>query len=135
MRLFCAVLVAVSLGIAFEALADDKLPAQLAGTGQTMRGSAKGTAAAWSIAIASQDDEGNLKGTMNWSGHGCQLSRVPFTGTYRNGVLDLQVPATSRNCGEWTITLTQSPGKDLLLEGTARMHGTDKAALVTLRPR
>ena len=135
MRLLSAVLVAVAIGLAFEALADDQLPAQLAGTGQTMRGSGKGTAAPWSITIASQDDEGNLKGTMNWSGHGCQLSKVPFAGTWRNGVLDLQVPATSRNCGEWTITLTQSQGKSLLLEGTARMHGTDNTAAVTLRPR
>ncbi|MFI4952531.1 MAG: hypothetical protein ACHP7M_05260 [Burkholderiales bacterium] len=115
--------------------ADDKLPAQLAGTGSTMRQSGKITTAPWSIAIASQDQDGNLKGTMNWSGRACQLSNAPFTGTYRNGVLEISAPATSAKCGAWTITLTQSPGAQLLLEGTARTHGSDNPAAVTLRPR
>jgi hypothetical protein len=114
---------------------EDKLPTQLAGTGATMRESGKTTAAPWSISINSQDADGNLKGTLNWSGRACQISAVPFTGTYRNGVLDISAPSTSRNCGAITMTLTKSSGGELVLEGTARFHGSDRPAAVNLRPR
>jgi hypothetical protein len=114
---------------------EDKLPTQLAGTGSTTPESGKTTTAPWSISINSQDVDGNLKGTLNWSGRACQISAVPFTGTYRNGVLDISAPATSRTCGAITMMLTKSSGGDLVLEGTARFHGSDTPAAVNLRPR
>ncbi|MEP6998287.1 MAG: hypothetical protein ABI900_11590 [Betaproteobacteria bacterium] len=131
-----AALIALCFCIAPAARADeDKLPAQLAGTGSTTLDSGKTTTAPWSISITSQDADGNLKGTMNWNGRTCQVSAVPFTGTYRNGVLDISAPATSSRCGAWTITLTRSSGEALLLEGTARSHGTDNPLAVSLRQR
>jgi len=126
----------LSCCVASSAGADEeKLPAQLAGTGSTTPGSGKTTTAPWSISIASQDADGNLKGTLNWNGRSCQISAVAFTGTYRNGVLDISAPATSRTCGAITMMLTKSSGADLLLEGSARFHGSDTPAAVTLRPR
>jgi hypothetical protein len=93
-------LVVLSCCVAPSAGADEeKLPAQLAGTGSTTPESGKTTTAPWSISINSQDADGNLKGTLNWNGRTCQISAVPFTGTYRNGVLDISAPATSRTCG------------------------------------
>ncbi len=131
-----AVLIVLSCCVAPSASADeDKLPMQMAGTGSTTRESGKATRAPWSISIRSQDADGNLKGTMNWSGRACQISAVPFTGTYRNGVLDISAPATSRSCGAITMTLTRSSGEQLVLEGTARFHGSDTPAAVTLRQR
>ncbi|HEX4522871.1 MAG TPA: hypothetical protein VH704_05070 [Casimicrobiaceae bacterium] len=114
---------------------EEKLPTQLAGTGSTTPDSGKTTTAPWSISINSQDADGNLKGTLNWNGRSCQVSAVAFTGTYRNGVLDISAPATSRACGAITMMLTKSSGTDLLLEGTARFHGSDTPAAVNLRPR
>ena len=114
---------------------EEKLPTQLAGTGSTTQESGKKTVAPWSISIVSQDADGNLKGTLNWNGRSCQISAVAFTGTYRNGVLDISAPATSRTCGAITMTLTKASVGDLLLEGTARFHGADTPAAVTLRPR
>ena len=135
MRFAAATVIALTLCLVPPVSSEDKLPAQLAGTGATTDQGGKTTKAPWSLAIASQDEEGNLKGTMNWSGRACQLSGVAFAGTYRNGVLEIQAPATSSKCGAWTITLTESPGSQLLFEGTARTHGSDEVALVTLRPR
>jgi hypothetical protein len=130
------ILIAVTSLVAPAAGADDeKLPAQLAGTGSMMRESGKATTAPWSISITSQDEDGNLKGTMNWSGRPCQLSSVPFTGTYRNGVLDISAPATGARCGAWTITLTKASDAQLRLEGTARIHDSERPVAVTLRPR
>jgi hypothetical protein len=114
---------------------EDKLPTQLAGTGATTGESGKTTAAPWSISINSQDADGDLKGTLNWAGRTCQISAVPFTGTYRNGVLDISAPSTSRSCGAITMTLTKASGTALLLEGTARFHGSDAPVTVNLRPR
>ena len=114
---------------------EEKLPTQLAGTGSTTPESGKKTVAPWSISILSQDADGNLKGTLNWNGRSCQISAVAFTGTYRNGVLDISAPPTSRSCGAITMTLTKSSVAELLLEGTARFHGADAPAAVTLRPR
>ena len=126
----------LSCGVAPSAGADEeKLPTQLAGTGSTTPESGKKTVAPWSISILSQDADGNLKGTLNWNGRSCQISAVAFTGTYRNGVLDISAPATSRTCGAITMMLTKSSGADLLLEGSARFHGSDTPAAVTLRPR
>jgi hypothetical protein len=126
----------LSCGVAPSAGADeDKLPTQLAGTGSTTPGSGKTTTAPWSISINSQDADGNLKGTLNWNGRSCQISAVHFTGTYRNGVLDISAPATSRTCGAITMMLTKSSGGELVLEGTARFHGSDTPAVVNLRPR
>jgi hypothetical protein len=131
-----AVLIVLSCCVAPSASADeDKLPMQMAGTGSTPRESGKATRAPWSITIRSQDADGNLKGTMNWSGRACQISAVPFTGTYRNGVLDISAPATSRSCGAITMTLTRSSGEQLVLEGTARFHGSDTPSAVSLRQR
>lgn len=130
------IIVAVSSLVAPAAGADEeKLPAQLAGTGSTVRESGKTATAPWSISIKSQDEDGNLKGTMNWSGRACQISALGFTGTYRNGVLDISAPATSRNCGAITMTLTRASGEKLVLEGTARFHGSDAPAAVTLQQR
>ena len=90
----------LSCSLAPSAGADEeKLPAQLAGTGSTTPESGKKTIAPWSISIVSQDLDGNLKGTLNWNGRSCQISAVAFTGTYRNGVLDISAPSTSRTCG------------------------------------
>ena len=114
---------------------EDKLPTQLAGTGLTTPASGKTTTAPWSISITSQDVDGNLKGTLNWNGRTCQISAVAFTGTYRNGVLDISAPSTSRTCGAITMMLTKSSDSRLVLEGTARFHGSDAQAAVTLRPR
>jgi hypothetical protein len=114
---------------------EERLPTQLAGTGSTTPESGKTTTAPWSISIVSQDLDGNLKGTLNWNGRSCQISAVAFTGTYRNGVLDISAPATSRACGAITMMLTKSSGGELLLEGTPRFHGSDTPAAVTLRPR
>ena len=128
-------LIVLSCCVAPSAGAEEQLPTQLAGAGSTMRESGKTTSAPWSISIESQDADGNLKGKMNWSGRACQLSEVPFTGTYRNGVLDISAPATGRNCGAVTITLTKSSGTRLLLEGSARFHGATNPTSVTLHPR
>ena len=126
----------LSCCVASSAGADEeKLPAQLAGTGSTTPGSGKATTAPWSISIVSQDADGNLKGTLNWNGRSCQISAVAFTGTYRNGVLDISAPSTGRTCGAITMTLTKSTTTELVLEGTARFHGSDTPAAVTLRPR
>jgi hypothetical protein len=114
---------------------EEKLPTQMAGTGSTTPESGKTTTAPWSISISSQDADGNLKGTLNWNGRSCQISAVHFTGTYRNGVLDISAPATSRTCGAITMMLTKSSGDALVLEGTARFHGADAPAAVNLRPR
>ena len=114
---------------------EEKLPTQLAGNGSTTPATGKTTTAPWSISIVSQDVDGTLKGTLNWNGRSCQISAVAFTGTYRNGVLDISAPATSRTCGAITMTLTKSSGDQLVLEGTARFHGSDTPAAVTLRPR
>jgi hypothetical protein len=114
---------------------EEKLPTQLAGTGSTTPESGKKTIAPWSISINSQDLDGNLKGTLNWNGRTCQISAVPFTGTYRNGVLDISAPATSRTCGAITMMLTKSSGDALMLEGSARFHGSENSVAVTLRPR
>jgi hypothetical protein len=130
-----AVLIVLSCVVPSASADEDKLPMQMAGTGSTTRDSGKATTAPWSISITSQDADGNLKGTMNWSGRACQISAVPFTGTYRNGVLDISAPATSRSCGAITMMLTKSTGEQLMLEGTARFHGSDKPATVTLRQR
>jgi len=134
---FAALTALIVLGcVAQSAVADeDSLPRQLAGTGSTMRESGKPTVAPWSISIVSQDADGNLKGTLNWSGRACQISAVGFTGTYRNGVLDINAPATSRTCGAITMTLTKSTGDELLLQGTARFHGSDAPTAVNLRAR
>jgi hypothetical protein len=130
------VLFALSCCVAPSASADeDKLPAQMAGSGSTMRESGKATSAPWSISIESQDPDGNLKGTLNWSGRACQISALRFTGTYRNGVLDISAPATSRSCGAITMTLTRATGEKLMLEGTARFHGSDTPSAVTLHQR
>ena len=129
-------LIVLSCWVAPSAVADeDKLPSQLAGAGSTAREAGKPTTALWSISIKSQDEDGNLKGTMNWSGRACQISAVPFTGTYRNGVLDISAPATSRACGAITMMLTKASGSALMLEGSARFHGSDNPTAVTLRPR
>jgi hypothetical protein len=126
----------LSFGFASSVGADEeRLPTQLAGTGSTVSDSGKKTTAPWSISIQSQDEDGNLKGTVNWSGRTCQLSAVPFTGTYRNGVLDISAPDTGPRCGALTITLTKSAIDELLLEGTARFHGSPSPAAVTLRRR
>ena len=126
----------LSCFVAASAGADEeKLPTQLAGNGSTTPATGKTTTAPWSISIVSQDVDGNLKGTLNWNGRSCQISAVAFTGTYRNGVLDISAPATSRTCGAITMTLTKSSGDQLVLEGTARFHGSDTPAAVTLRPR
>ncbi len=130
-----AVLIVLSCVVPSASADEDKLPMQMAGTGSTTRDSGKATTAPWSISITTQDTDGNLKGTMNWSGRACQISAVPFTGTYRNGVLDISAPATSRSCGAITMMLTKSTGEQLMLEGTARFHGSDKPATVTLRQR
>ncbi len=131
------VLIVMTCGVASSAGADeeDRLPAQMAGTGSTMQASGKTTTAPWSISIEAQDPDGNLKGTMNWSGRTCQISAVRFTGTYRAGVLDISAPATSRNCGAVTMTLTRSSGDQLKLDGTARFHGTDTPSAVSLHAR
>ena len=104
------VLFALSCCVAPSASADEeKLPAQLAGSGSTTPESGKTTTAPWSISIESQDADGNLKGTLNWKRtHLPDIGASPFTGTYRNGVLDISAPATSRTCGAITMTLTQS---------------------------
>ncbi|HEV7412505.1 MAG TPA: hypothetical protein VGP14_02505 [Casimicrobiaceae bacterium] len=114
---------------------EEKLPAQLAGIGSTTPEPGKKTTAPWSISISSQDADGNLKGTLNWNGRTCQISAVPFTGTYRNGVLDISAPATSRTCGAITMMLTKASGTELVLEGTGRFHGSETPAAVNLRPR
>src|SRR5690349_23695980 len=114
---------------------EEKLPTQLAGTGSTTPESGKRTTAPWSISIVSQDADGNLKGTLNWNGRTCQISAVAFTGTYRNGVLDISAPATNRTGGAITRTLIKSSGGDLVLEGSARFDGADAPSAVTLRPR
>jgi hypothetical protein len=130
------VLFALSCCVAPSAGADEeKLPPQMAGSGSTMRASGKATTAPWSISIESQDLDGNLKGTLNWSGRACQISALRFTGTYRNGVLDISAPATSRNCGAITMTLTRAGGANLMLEGTARFHGSDTPTAVSLHQR
>jgi hypothetical protein len=114
---------------------EEKLPAQLAGIGSTTPEPGKKTTAPWSISISSQDADGNLKGTLNWNGRTCQISAVPFTGTYRNGVLDISAPATSRTCGAITMMLTKASGTEFVLEGTGRFHGSETPAAVNLRPR
>ena len=114
---------------------EEKLPTQLAGTGSSTPESGKKTTAPWSISINSQDVDGNLKGTLNWNGRTCQISAVPFTGTYRNGVLDISAPATSRTCGAITMMLTKASGDALMLEGSARFHGSENSVAITLRPR
>jgi hypothetical protein len=121
--------------VPFAGADEDKLPTQLAGTGSTMSEAGKAVTAPWSISVSSQDAEGNLKGTLNWNGRTCQISAVPFTGTYRNGVLDISAPAASRACGAITMTLTKSSGSALMLEGFARFHGSDNPTAVTLHPR
>ena len=129
-------LIVLSSCIGTSAVADeDKLPSQLAGTGSTMSGAGKAVSAPWSISVSSQDADGDLKGTLNWNGRTCQISAVPFTGTYRNGVLDISAPATNRNCGAITMMLTKSSGSEFVLEGTARFHGSDTPATVNLRRR
>jgi hypothetical protein len=129
-------LFALSCCVAPSAGADEeKLPTQLAGIGSTTPESGKKTTAPWSISINSQDADGNLKGTLNWNGRTCQISAVPFTGTYRDGVLDISAPATGRTCGAITMMLTKSSGTELVLEGTARFHGSETPAAVNLRPR
>jgi hypothetical protein len=129
-------LFALSCCVALSAGADEeKLPTQLAGIGSTTPASGKATTAPWSISIVSQDADGDLKGTLNWNGHTCQISAVAFTGTYRNGVLEISAPSTSRACGAITMTLTKSSSSEFVLEGTARFHGSDTPAAVTLRPR
>jgi hypothetical protein len=50
-------------------------------------------------------------------------------------VLDISAPATSRTCGAITMMLTKSSGTELVLEGTARFHGSDTPAAVNLRLR
>ena len=129
-------LIALSCCIAPSAGADeDRLPAQLAGSGSTTSGAGKAVSAPWSISVSSQDADGNLKGTLNWNGRTCQISAVPFTGTYRNGVLDISAPATNRNCGAITMMLTKSSGSEFVLEGSARFHGSDNPTAVSLHPR
>ncbi|MGH8314134.1 MAG: hypothetical protein ACRETU_03155 [Steroidobacterales bacterium] len=135
MRLAAAIALSALTCLASGAGADDKLPVQLAGTGSTMLDSGKKTTAPWSIAVVSQDEDGNLKGTMNWSGGTCQLSNTPFAGTYRNGVLEISASSTNARCGAITMTLTKSATERFLLEGTARFHASKNPAAVTLRPR
>jgi hypothetical protein len=50
-------------------------------------------------------------------------------------VLDISAPATGRTCGAITMMLTKSSGSDLVLEGSARFHGSETPATVNLRPR
>jgi len=137
MRL-AALAASIILSCAFASSAgadEDRLPTQLAGTGSIISDAGKTTPTPWSISIQSQDEDGNLKGTVNWSGRTCQLSAVRFTGTYRNGVLDISAPETGPRCGALTITLTKSAIGELLLEGTARFHGSPNPVAVTLHRR
>jgi hypothetical protein len=128
--------IVLSCCVGTSAVADeDKLPPQLAGTGSMTSGAGKAATVPWSISVSSQDADGNLKGTLNWNGRTCQISAVPFTGTYRNGVLDVSAPATNKTCGAITMMLTKSSGSEFVLEGTARFHGSDTPAAVNLRRR
>jgi len=100
--------------------ADDLLPKDL--KGHISRAVAQGGrpyVVSWSIAIESQEPDGTVKGKFTFEGVRCRFADLAFTGTYREGVLLLSVPATSPDCGPWGAKLNKSGASGNEFEGTA----------------
>ena len=111
--------------------AQGKLPAELGGSGV----SGMGRTAPWSIVIESQEADGTLKGKMNWSGRSCNFTNLPFSGTYREGTLELSAPQTNEKCGAWTIKMKRTSASEVEFEGTATTSDSPVAASVYLKSR
>ena len=93
------------LALSSAAGADDMLPKELKGNISRPAGNYN---VSWSILVESQDPNGDVKGRFNFQGRSCRLEGLVFTGTYRDGALQLNVPAASASCGPWDIRLTRA---------------------------
>jgi hypothetical protein len=104
--------VALLAGIVLSATAyaDDVLPKEMKGNISRPTGRYN---VSWSIIVESQDPNGDIKGRFNFDGRSCRVEGLAFTGTYRDGALQLNVPAASvpagsPSCGPWDIKLKRS---------------------------
>ncbi len=114
------------------AYAQDKLPVELTGVGVIASST---TVFPWSVVIESQEADGAIKGKMNWSGRACNFKNLPFSGTYREGMLKLSAPETSPACGVWTIEMKRTSASEFTFDGTATTSRAPVAASVNLKPR
>jgi len=116
------------------AYAQDKLPGELVGMGLTNGGRGQ-VEAPWSIVISSQEPDGAIKGKMNWAGRACNFTDLPFSGTYRDGTLELTAPEINSRCGAWTIKMKRTSASEFAFEGSATTVGSQFPSTVTLKPR
>ena len=112
--------------------AGEELPRELAGSGTVATGRTSVTP--WSIAIESQSADGVITGKMNWHGRLCIAKDHPFTGSYRDRLLEFSAPEIDPKCGEWTAKLKQTSASEFAFEGSlsTTVGGT---ASVVLKPR
>ena len=115
------------------AIAQEKLPIEMAGTGTSLGN--RTVIAPWSIFIESQEPDGAIKGKMNWAGRSCQFKDLPFTGSYRDGALNISAPETNAKCGAWTISMKRTGTTGSAFEGSATTSDSPVPALVTLTAR
>ena len=133
MKRFSPLLVALITCYSWSvALAQERLPAQLAGTSLFFGNTS--IIVSWSIVIESQAPDGAIAGKMNWDGRRCQFKDLAFTGMYRNGVMEITAPATSPTCGSWNIKMSRTSPTDFAFEGTATSEGNPSTS-VTLKTR
>ena len=119
------------LSIAF---AQEKLPKEMVGTG--VASAMRGGQLEWSITIDSQEPDGTLKGKLSWGGRACRLVDRPFTGTYRDGVLEISADSQQSTCGILKASLKRASTAEATFEGSANGdQAQGPGAAVTLKAR
>ncbi|MGH9548487.1 MAG: hypothetical protein ACRD3W_03895 [Terriglobales bacterium] len=102
-----------AFAISYISAADETLPKELKGTlARPPRYNVT-----WSIVIESHEADGTVKGKFNFEGRSCRLADLPFSGSYRGGVLQLNVPFTNSYCGPWDIKLKRTGSTGYEFEG------------------
>jgi hypothetical protein len=99
------------------AMAEDLLPKQLSGNiSRPPR-----YVVSWSITVDSQQANGAINGKFTFEGRSCPFTDLAFTGSYRDGILKLSVPAANPDCGPWDLTLKRNTASGFEFDGTAIM--------------
>lgn len=126
-------IVALAYCLCTTAFGQEKLPKEMVGTAtsQTLRGGSLD----WSITIDSQDPDGTLKGKLSWGGNFCNVVDRPFTGTYRDGALEITSDSDQARCGIIKVSLKRGSTPEPTFEGSASSDKTRGSTTATLKPR
>ena len=133
-------IVAFAWCLCSTAFAQEMLPKEMVGTGTAPN--MRGGSVVWSITIDSQEPDGSLKGKLSWPGTACSLVNRPFTGTYRDGTLQITADSHESRCGLLKVSLKRGGTAEPTFEGrvTTPMQSQVDSSMgstvtLTLKPR